>query len=126
VARQSTTTRRIATVAEAHAAEAPSRGRNLAGSRVAKPYRLAKSWGGVAPAWVSWLAWPLAALLAAAVVGLVQIRDRAPLVWDESYRVSQGVFISYSAQAGRWDAVWDWINAQTFYPFILLVLHWMV
>jgi len=67
-----------------------------------------------------------AALIAALVTGLIQLRERAPLVWDESYRVSQGAYVAYKMREGNLGAVWDWFNAQTFYPFLLPTIHAVV
>ncbi len=59
----------------------------------------------------------------AATVGLLQVRERGPLVWDEAVRVGEGARLAYILHAGDVGAAWDWVHAQTFYPFLLSALH---
>jgi hypothetical protein len=65
------------------------------------------------------------------VVGVLQVSNRAPLVWDEAARVDAGFYLSAAIRGLDPNAVWQWINGQVFYPpvapglngLVLLVTH---
>ncbi|MDQ1373092.1 MAG: hypothetical protein QOJ09_430, partial [Actinomycetota bacterium] len=69
---------------------------------------------------VGWLA---AAAAAFVLVVLTQVAGRGTLVWDEAARVGAGEHLSLALRAHDPGQVWDWFNAQTFYPFLEPALH---
>jgi hypothetical protein len=72
----------------------------------------------------AWLALALlTAALAAKLVGDWQVTHRSALVWDEAARVNAGVGFASALDAGSVGAAWNWINAQTFYPFLSSIPH---
>lgn len=71
-------------------------------------------------------AWLLVAVGLTLMVGAFQVGDRAPLVWDEAARVNAGVGLATALDQGSLGGVWDWVNAQTFYPFLSSALHGVV
>src|SRR5687767_3554772 len=72
------------------------------------------------------LAWMAAAAAMVTVVFTLQISNRAPLLWDEAVRVSEGAAFSYAVRDGDWGEVWDWLNRQVFYPPLMPILHGML
>jgi hypothetical protein len=75
---------------------------------------------------VSRLALPLGALAAGLLAGIGQVGHRAPLLWDEAVRVDAGVRFLYAVRDGGAGGGWDWLNGQTFYPFLAPLLHGVV
>jgi hypothetical protein len=55
-----------------------------------------------------------------------QIAHRAPLVWDEARRVQPGVDFTRALSTHSFGRVFDWANAQTFYPFLSSFLSGIV
>src|SRR4051794_22678269 len=73
-----------------------------------------------------WLVWCVVAALVTAAVGLWQLSDRAPLVWDEAARVSSGVDLSFLLRSADVGGAWHWFTIQDYYPFLGPALHGVV
>lgn len=69
------------------------------------------------------LPYVVAAAVATSAVLALQVHDRAPLVWDEAVRVSQGWGLTTDLQNGDLAGAWQWVNQQTFYPFLNPMFH---
>jgi hypothetical protein len=75
---------------------------------------------------LSRLALPLGAVAAGLLAGIGQAGHRAPLLWDEAVRVDAGLRLLYAVRDGGVGGGWDWLNGQTFYPFLAPLLHGVV
>jgi len=62
-------------------------------------------------------------LLVAGFVGSWQAHGRAPLTWDESARVESGGRLIFAIRSGDGSQLWQWVHAQTYYPFLTPTLH---
>jgi hypothetical protein len=70
--------------------------------------------------------WPpilMAAVLAVAAAFFFQVQGRGWLAWDEAARVEPGYRLVLIVQTHRWIDVWNWVNDQTFYPFLTSAIH---
>jgi hypothetical protein len=67
-----------------------------------------------------WIA--LAAVACTAVYSL-RIASRGELLWDEAFRILAGQQLAFLLQRGDLLGAWQWLNNQTFYPFLLPAFH---
>ena len=72
------------------------------------------------------LAWAAAAITAGVTVWLMQVSNRAPLVWDEATRVDAGAALTNTIRSGDFIGSWQWIQVQVFYPFLAPALNGVV
>lgn len=80
---------------------------------------------GVLPWWLARLLIALtAAVFVITAVWALQIHSRLQvLVWDEAVRVQAGVDFAACLAHGDMGCSWRWLHRQTFYPFLLPMLH---